>query len=97
MIELLARWLYEIESAVRGNPKVPDFTNLEGIFAAPMAEDGRMQPPTFSKWVSTLRRDEAHILKQERLWSEGHGFGKGKDKEKPPKGRGRGGGGPSDD
>ena len=92
VIEHLARWLYEVESAVRRNPKVPDFTNLDGIFAAPMAEDGRMQLPTFSKWVSSPRRDEAQIMKQERLWSEEHGHDSGKNKDKDPKGRGRGGG-----
>ncbi|CAK0819575.1 unnamed protein product [Prorocentrum cordatum] len=69
VIEHLARWLYEVmESAVRRNPKVPDFTNLDGIFAAPMAEDGRMQLPTFSKWVSSLRRDEAQIMKQDGFY-----------------------------
>ncbi|CAK0888003.1 unnamed protein product, partial [Prorocentrum cordatum] len=86
VIEHLARWLYEVESAVRRNPKVPDFTNLDGIFAAPMAEDGRMQLPTFSKWVSSLRRDEAQIMKQERLWSEGRGIDHAKHKGKGGKG-----------
>ncbi|CAK0861936.1 unnamed protein product [Prorocentrum cordatum] len=56
VIEHLARWLYEVESAVRRRSKVPDFTNLDGIFAAPMAEDGRMQLPTFSKWQGPLAR-----------------------------------------
>ncbi|CAK0882091.1 unnamed protein product, partial [Prorocentrum cordatum] len=87
VIEHLARWLYEAESAVRRNPKVPDFTNLDGIFAAPMAEDGRMQLPTFSKWVS-LRRDEAQIMKQGRLWSEGRGIDRAKHKGKDGKGPG---------
>ncbi|CAK0841362.1 unnamed protein product [Prorocentrum cordatum] len=88
VIEHLARWLYEVESAVRRNPKVPDFANIGGIFAAPMAEDGRMQLPTFSKWVSSLRRDEAQIMKQERLWSEGRGFDRAKRKGKGGKGPG---------
>ncbi|CAK0800544.1 unnamed protein product [Prorocentrum cordatum] len=92
VIEHLARWLYEVESAVRRNPKVPDFTNLGGIFAAPMAEDGRTQLPTLSKWVSSLRRDEAQIMKQERLWSEERGIDHTKHKGKGGKGPGRGGG-----
>ncbi|CAK0843119.1 unnamed protein product, partial [Prorocentrum cordatum] len=92
VIEHLARWLYEVESAVRRNPKVPDFTNLDGIFAAPMAEDGRMQLPTFSKWVSSLRRDEAQIMKQGRLRSEEHGIDRAKHEGQDGKGPGRDGG-----
>eukprot|EP00959_Pyramimonas_sp_CCMP1952_P248883 5202694-Pyramimonas_sp.AAC.1 len=46
VIEHRARWLFEVESAVRRGPEAPDFANLDGIFAAPMAEDGRMQLPT---------------------------------------------------
>ena len=36
--------------------------------------------PTFAHWVSTVQRDEAQILKQQRLWNEEYGFkGKGGD------------------
>ena len=97
VVEHLARWLFEVEAAVRRNPKAPDFSNLDGIFAAPLAEDGRMQLPEFSKWVSGLRRDEAQIMKQERLWHEEVDSSRKLAKGAPgapgnPKGRPKGGG-----
>ena len=100
-IEYLSRWLFEIETAVRRSPKVPDFDNLEGIFAAPLGEDGRALLPEFGSFVSGLQRDEAQRLKQMRLWHEetghlnqgggGRGSGGGADESGRGRGRGRGG------
>ena len=68
--ELLIRWLIMIETATRRSPKNPDFTGLEHFMAAPVTEDGTIQVPMFSHWLSGIQRDEAQILKQGRLLRE---------------------------
>jgi hypothetical protein len=69
-IELLVRWLYGIEAAVKRNPRVPDFGGLEDLLATPIDATGVIKAPGFSHWYSGIRRDQAQVLKQERLWAE---------------------------
>ena len=68
--EWLIRWLITIETATRRSPKNPDFTGLGHFMAAPVTEDGTIQVPIFSHWLSGIQRDEAQVLKQGRLLRE---------------------------
>ena len=71
--ESLIRFLLAIESAVRRNPRAPDFSLFDEISGHGLDEVGGLQLPGFTKWVADLQRDKAQVLKQQRLWQEEQG------------------------
>ena len=107
--ELLIRYMHQIETAVRRNPKNPDFSNQDMLLSTGIDEFGGIIATRYSHWVSTVQRDQAQVLKQQRLYAEeqgharkaaggdGGGGGRSKDSEGrgggPKGGRGKGGGG----
>jgi hypothetical protein len=63
-IELVLRKLYGIESAVKRNPRAPQFGGLKDLF---------IDVPGFSLWYSGIRRDRAQVVEQEWSWAEDTG------------------------
>ena len=101
--EFLVRWLLLIEKAVERNPKVLDFTGLEGFLTASVSEGGALQVEAFDSFVSAEQQSRAQILKQGRLIREeraaesrrtgdagGGGGGAGGGRGGDGRGRGRG-------
>ena len=68
--ESLIRFLLAIESAVRRNPRAPDFSLFDEIAGHGLDEVGGLQLPGFTKWVADVQRDKAQVMKQQRLWTE---------------------------
>ena len=64
------RRLVQIETAVRKNPKQPDFEGLDVVMAQPVGDTGDVATRDFSRWVAERQKDEAQILKQNRQWRE---------------------------
>ena len=60
----------QIETAVRRNPKVPDFTGLECMLDSRTDSSGAAVTATFDSWVTERQRDAANIQKQGRLVRE---------------------------
>ena len=78
-VEILMRYLVQIETAVSRNPKCPDYADLDGITGALISESGTLVLPNYQKYVANIQRDEAFAMKQRRLWQE---------EQKPPTGQG---------
>ena len=68
--ESLVRYLLGIESAVRRNPRAPDFSLFDEIAGQGIDDTGGLQLPGYTAWIANLQRDKAQVLKQQRLWSE---------------------------
>jgi len=81
---------------VRKNPKNPDMSGMDMLLSSGIDESGGIITTKYQHWVSTVQRDLAQTLKQERLYAEeqGHAGGGGRGgpaREDPPGGgRGRG-------
>ena len=69
-VEMIVRRLIQIETAVRRNPKSPDFTGLESLLEATEDETGGAVLPDFFTWLSSQQKDQAQILKQFRFFKE---------------------------
>ena len=94
--EALVRFLIAIESAVRRNPRAPDFSLFDEISGQGLDEVGGVTLPAFTKWLADVQRDKAQVMKQQRLWTEEHvkNWGKGGDPtDGGGGGHGAGGGG----
>ena len=97
--ELLTRYLHQIESAVRKNPKNPDMSGMDMPLSSGIDENGGIITTKYQHWVSTVQRDRAQTLKQERLYAEEQGYaisqgrGSGSGDGGGGGGRGRGAGG----
>ena len=70
VVEILMRYLVQIETAVSRSPKCPDYADLDGITGALISEHGTLVLPNYQKWVANIQRDEAFTMKQRRLWQE---------------------------
>ena len=68
--EFLARWILMTQAAVRKNPRAPDFTGLDYYLAHGYDESGGALTSQFAKYIADEKRNEAMVLKQNRLWSE---------------------------
>lgn len=68
--EAVVRKILQIETAVRRNPRQPDFEGLEMLTMQVLDETGGVSAAAFSAWVSSRQRDEAQVLKQGRLLRE---------------------------
>lgn len=78
-IEILCRYLVQIETAVARNPKCPDFQDLDALVGSTVNEIGGLVLPEYNKFIAQAQQAEAFTLKQRRLWREeqvvltGHG------------------------
>ena len=68
--ESLIRFLLAIESAVRRNPRVPDFSLFDEIAGHGLDEVGGLQLPGSTKVVADAHRNKAHAMKQQRFRTE---------------------------
>ena len=71
--ESLLRFLIAIESAVRRNPRAPEFSLFDEITRGTLDKVGGVSLPGFTKWMADVQRDKAQVMKQYRLWSEEQG------------------------
>ena len=94
--EAVVRKILQIETAVRRNPKQPDFEGLELLTTQMLDESGGATAPVFASWLSTRQRDEAQILKQGRLLREERTAEGKRSAAGGGGGRGRGGGSAAD-
>ena len=62
--------MVQIETAVRRNAKIPDFTGLECMLDARTDSSGAAVTATFDSWVTDRQKDAANIQKQGRLLRE---------------------------
>ena len=69
-VEVLTRYLAQIEVAVSRNPRASDFADLDAIAGSTVNQHGGLVLPEYSKYVAELQRDEAFTMKQRRQWAE---------------------------
>ena len=62
-----------IETAVRRNPRAPDFPLFDDISGQGLDKVGGVTLSTSTKWLADVQRDKAQVLKQQRLWTEEQG------------------------
>ena len=84
--ELQVRRLVQIETAVRRNPKVPDYTGLECMLDSCTDSSGAAVTATFDSWVTERQRDAANTQKQGHLVREENAHAKkiAQESGKPP-------------
>ena len=82
-LEGIARRLISIETAVRRNPKAPDFTGLDILLKRREDSTGSIHVPELDSWLSNQQKEQAIIMKQNRLHNEEE-----EQKEKAAKGKG---------
>jgi len=68
--EYLFRALIGAETAVRRNPSCPDYTGVDALLVAPIDRAGSVITTEFNKFVASLQRDDAQVLKQQRPFKE---------------------------
>ena len=84
--EYLVKRIVQVEKAVKRAPLAPDYGGLEHMLSTSVDATGAVIPQEFDRWSANVMRDEAQVLKQNRLWREGQthlarkGKGKGTDK-----------------
>lgn len=98
-LELLARRLVQIETAVSRCPGSPDFSGPEMILEDPIGSGGEANTTVFNVWLASKLKEKANIAKQSRLYKEEFRGGSAASEPAPhpdssgappPKGRGRG-------
>jgi hypothetical protein len=68
--ELMLRRMVQIETAVKRNPKVPDFGGLDMMLESKLDSTGAAVTAAFNDWLKTQQQTEAQIQKQGRLLRE---------------------------
>ena len=68
--ECLTRELLRLEAAVNRNPRQPDWDGLEVMVSSCMNARGSLETPAFSSWVASTQKDQAVMMKQNRLLRE---------------------------
>ena len=89
-VENLVRRLIQIEIAVERNPTHPDYRRLGVMVDGTIGESRAARAPKFTSWVTEKRKEQANIMRQDRLWAEEKRFQHGSEKEQPGRGVGRG-------
>ena len=97
-VENLVRRIIQIELAVQRNPSSPDYKGLGVIVDGNISADGAARAPKFYNWITEQRREQANIMRQDRLYQEekrhdhaqGRGGGKARGSNDHDGGRGRG-------
>eukprot|EP00435_Cladocopium_sp_Y103_P008686 s1575_g2.t1 len=68
--ENICRRLMVLEIAASRNPSAPDFTGLDVVTEAPIAQHGQAQVSSMTSWVTERLKERAQIQKQARLFKE---------------------------
>lgn len=58
------------ETATRRNAVCPDYSGSDNLLIAPLGHTGAVVAVDYTRWVATLERDDAQVLKQNRLFRE---------------------------
>ena len=66
--EHLVRQLLLWETAVRRNPKNPDYDGLDVILSPLVDEGGAVNTKAFTSWVAVQQKEDAVVMKGARLW-----------------------------
>ena len=69
-LEIMARRLVQIETAVGRSPSSPNFSGLELMLEDPIGAGGEAVTSTFDNWLAGKLKDKANIAKQTRLYRE---------------------------
>ena len=69
-LELAARGLAGIETAVKRNPKVPDYDGLDAMLETPIDSTGAAVAPAFGSWLAELRKTQAVVMRADRQLRE---------------------------
>ena len=69
-IEYLLRWWHQQEVAVRRSASCPDYSGLENMMPSQLDGGGGLALQGFTHWYAGVQRDEAQVLKQQRLMKE---------------------------
>ena len=69
-IEYLLRWWHQQEVAVRRSPSCPDYSGLDTMMPSQLDGHGGLALSGFTHWFAGVQRDEAQVLKQQRLMKE---------------------------
>ena len=68
--EHLIRQLILWETAVRRNPKNPDFEGLDVVLSPMIDEGGAVNTKSFQGWVATQQKEDAVVMKGARMLRE---------------------------
>ena len=68
--ELLVRWAVQTEIAVSRNPRHPDYSGLDIVFAAPTSAGDKAETVQFTEWVASKMKDRAAVFKHEHQYRE---------------------------
>jgi hypothetical protein len=95
--EHAVRRLLMIERAVKRSPRAPDFDGLEVYLSNTFDSSGGVVTSDFDRHIAEIKKSEAIILKQDRLWKEeqDHEAKKASRGSDVGKGKTKGGGGAS--
>ena len=85
--EMIARRLLMIMRVVKRNPRAPDFEGLDSFLSTATDMTGGVVTLDFDKYISELQRNDAQIMKQNRLLKEEQTEA-GKRKKPPDGGKG---------
>ena len=90
-MEHLARRLVQLETAVARNPVHPDYTGLSALADGPISSLGQARTPKFTMWVTERQKEQANIMRQQRLYAQelSDTSGGGKGGKSPGKGDGK--------
>ena len=69
-VEYLLRWWHQMEVAVRRSPSCPDYSGLDNMMPSQLDGHGGLALNGFTHWFAGIQRDEAQVLKQQRLMKE---------------------------
>ena len=69
-LEFAARRLAQIETAVKRNPKVPDYDGLDAMLETTIDSTGAAVAPAFGSWFAELRKTQAVVMKADRQFRE---------------------------
>ena len=64
------RELLRLEATVNRNPGQPYFEGLEVMVSSCLNAKGSLETPAFSAWVATTQKEQATMMKQQRLLRE---------------------------
>ena len=87
--EMIARRLLMIMRAVKRNPRAPDFEGLDSFLSTATDMTGGVVTLDFDKYISELQRNDAQIMKQNRMLKEEQTAHSKKPKDPPAGGPGR--------
>ena len=72
-VEYLLRWWHQQEVAVRRSPAARTSLGLDNMMPSQIVGGGGLALNSFTHWFAGVQRDQAQVLKQQRLMREEQG------------------------